>query len=136
MAARTKARKRAVDVLFEAAQRDIAPLDLLAVRQESPGTQAPLPEYSAELVAGVARHRDRIDEALATYAQGWSLDRMPAVDLAILRVGAWEVLYGEVDDAVAVDEAVELARTLSTDESPTFVNGLLGRLVDLKDTLI
>ena len=134
--ARTKARKRAVDVLFEAAQRGLEPTEVLAQRLVEPGTQASLPQYAAQIVEGVSSELGRIDEALVTYAQGWTLERMPAVDLAILRVGAWEILCNdEVDDPVAIDEAVELARSLSTDDSPSFVNGLLGRIARLKATL-
>jgi transcription antitermination protein NusB len=135
LAARTKARKRAIDVLFEADQRGTPVLQVLAERLVEPGTQARIPQYSVELVEGVMAELERIDELLATYSRGWSLDRMPAVDRALLRVGAWEILYSEVPDAVAVSEAVELARSLSTDDSPGFVNGLLGRLVELKPTL-
>jgi N utilization substance protein B len=135
--ARTKARKRALDVLFEAEQRRIDPLTLLAQRIAEPGTEAALPQYSVELVEGVEAHRARIDEVIATHSHGWTIDRMPAVDRELLRLGAWEILFNDdVPDAVAVDEAVELARSLSTDESPGFVNGLLGRLVDLKPTLL
>jgi N utilization substance protein B len=84
----------------------------------------------------VVAHRDRIDELLTTYSQGWSLDRMPAVDRAVLRLGTFELLWlDDVPDAVVVDQAVELARSLSTDDSPAFVNGLLGRLVQLKPQL-
>ena len=137
MAARTKARKRALDVLFEADQRQRDPQTLLAERIAEPGTEAALPQYSVDLVEGVLAERPRIDELLSTHAHGWTLERMPAVDRALLRIGAWEILYNDdVPDAVAVDEAVELARTLSTDESPSFVNGLLGRIVDLKPTLL
>ncbi len=136
MTARSKARKRALDVLFEADQRERPVLEVLAERLAQPGTQTSLPQYSVELVEGVVARQDRIDELISTYAHGWTLRRMPAVDRAVLRIGTWEVLYGEVPDAVAVDEAVELARALSTDESPAFVNGLLGRLVELKPTLL
>jgi N utilization substance protein B len=134
MSARTKARKRAIDVLFEAEQRNLPPVQVLAERiaQADP----PVPEYSVSLVEGVAGHRERIDEVLSTYSQGWTLDRMPAVDRALLRVGAYEILFcDDVPDAVAVNEAVDLARSLSTDDSPAFVNGLLGRVVELKPTL-
>lgn len=132
---RSKARKRAVDVLFEATQRGLPPVEVLAQRIVQPGTQTALPQYAVDIVEGVAEHRERIDEALTTYAQGWTLERMPAVDLAILRVGAWEILHNdELDDPVAIDEAVELARSLSTDDSPKFVNGLLGRISRLKTT--
>ena len=137
MAARSKARKRALDVLFEADQRRSAPREVLAARIAQPGTEAALPQYSVDLVEGVLDQLERIDELIETYAHGWSLDRMPAVDRAILRLGTWEILFNDdVPDAVAVDEAVELARALSTDDSPTYVNGLLGRLVDLKPTLL
>lgn len=137
MSARTKARKRAVDVLFEADQRGLDPIDLLRQRIEQPGTEAALPQYSVDLVEGVVDHTGQIDEILTTYSHGWTVARMPAVDRALLRVGVWEILWNpEVPDAVAVDEAVELARDLSTDDSPAFVNGLLGRVVDLKPTLL
>jgi len=135
--ARTKARKRALDVLFEADQRDVAPIELLAERIARPGTETALPQYSVDLVEGVIAEQARIDELLETHAHGWTIDRMPAVDRALLRLGTWEILFNDdVPDAVAVDEAVELARSLSTDESPAFVNGLLGRIVDLKPTLL
>lgn len=138
MSARSKARKRAVDILFEADQRaGTAVLELLAERLRQPGTQAPVPQYAVDVVEGVQAHAERIDEILATYAHGWTVARMPAVDRAILRVGVWEVLFNDdVPDAVAVDEAVELARLLSTDDSPAFVNGLLGQVVALKPALL
>jgi len=132
--ARSKARKRAVDVLFEADQRDVPALDVLAARVAA--ADPALNPYTVAMVNGVVEQRARLDELISTYAQGWSLERMPAVDRALLRLGAWEVLYSdEVPDAVAVDEAITLARSLSTDDSPTFVAGLLGRLVELKPTL-
>ena len=132
--ARSKARKRAVDVLFEADQRGVPALDVLAARQAA--ADPVLNPYTVTIVLGVVERRERLDELISTYAQGWSLERMPAVDRALLRLGAWEVLFSdEVPDAVAVDEAITLARSLSTDDSPTFVAGLLGRLVDLKPTL-
>jgi len=137
VAARTKARKRALDVLFEADQRGLDPLTVLARRIAEPGTQAPVPQYSVDLVEGVVAHLERIDEVLATHSHGWTVARMPAVDRSLLRVGAWEILYNdEVPDAVAVAEAVALAEELSTDESPSFVNGLLARIVELKPTLL
>jgi N utilization substance protein B len=95
-----------------------------------------VPEYTVEIVEGVSSHLERIDELLATYAQGWTVDRMPGVDRSLLRLSTWELLWNdEVPDAVAIDEAVELARALSTDESPAFVNGLLARLLAVKPTL-
>ena len=134
MGARSKARKRALDVLFEADQRGLDAVSVLAerVRRADP----PVPEYAVEIVEGVSAHRERIDELLATYAQGWTVDRMPGVDRALLRLSSWELLYNDdVPDAVAIDEAVELARSLSTDESPAFVNGLLARLLAVKPTV-
>ena len=134
MSARSKARKRALDILFEADQRDVDALELLATRLAQ--AEPPVSEYTAALVEGVVGARQRIDELLTTYSQGWGLDRMPAVDRAILRLGTYELLWcDDVPDAVAIDQAVSLARDLSTDESPAFVNGLLGRLLDLKPTL-
>jgi N utilization substance protein B len=131
LSARSKARKRAVDLLFEAEQRGINARDLLAERLAKPVTEAPLNQYTADLVEGVVAHWTDINELLSTYSQGWSLERMPSVDRAILRLGAYEVLYAEgVPEGVAISEAVELATTLSTDDSPKFVNGLLGRLAD------
>jgi N utilization substance protein B len=133
--ARSKARKRALDLLFEADQRDLDPTALVAERL--PTAHPPISEYAVTVVEGVQRHRERIDELLATYAQGWTLDRMPAVDRVVLRIGAWELLFNdEVPDAVAIDEAVDLARDLSTDESPAFVNGLLARLLEVKPSVV
>jgi N utilization substance protein B len=134
VAARSKARKRALDVLFEAELRSQPVLDVLAERaaDEAP----PLPAYAADLVRGVHAHQQRIDELLAAYAEGWTLDRMPAVDRNLLRIGAFELLWADdIPDAVAISEAVRLARELSTESSPAFVNGLLARLLDLKPTL-
>ena len=134
MSARSKARKRALDVLFESEQRGASALETLAGRVAA--ADPPVGEFTVELVEGVVAHRDRIDELLTTYSQGWSLDRMPAVDRAILRLGTFELLWrDDVPDAVVIDQAVELARSLSTDDSPSFVNGLLGRLLDLKPSL-
>ena len=134
MAARSKARKRALDILFEAELRGLPVLGLLAERQ-SLGEQ-PVPEYAAELVRGVAAHRARIDSLISENAVDWTLERMPAVDRNILRLGIYELLWAaDVPDGVAISEAVLLAQDLSTDASPAFVNGLLGRLLQLKPTL-
>ena len=133
--ARGKARRRAVDVLFEAEQRSVAAADALRDRREN--TDQIINPYTVDIVEGVTAMQPAIDEFLSTYSQGWPLERMPSVDRIILRVGTWELLYNDdVPDGVAVSEAVELARTLSTDESPSFVNGLLGRLQQLKPTLL
>ena len=136
MAARTKARKRALDLLFEAEQRQVNVGGLLRERLAAPVTEAPLSEFTGDLVSGVVEHWTQIDELIATYSQGWTLARMPAVDRSILRLGAYEVLYStDVPEAVAISEWVGLATELSTDDSPKFVNGLLGRLVEVKPTL-
>ena len=135
MGARSKARKKALDILFEAEQRDTDALALL--RERLPLMSPPLPEYTVTLVEGAQAHRERIDELLSTYSQGWALGRMPAVDRQILRIGTFELLWrDDVPDAVAVSEAVDLAAALSTDDSPSFVNGLLGRLLQMKPTLL
>jgi transcription antitermination protein NusB len=133
--ARSKSRKRALDLLFEADQRGLDAVRLVAERL--PAAHPPISEYAVQIVEGVARHAERIDELLATYAQGWTLDRMPGVDRIVLRIGAWELLFNDdVPDAVAIDEAVDLARMLSTDESPAFVNGLLARLLEVKPSVV
>ena len=134
MAARSKARKRALDILFEAELRGLPVLELLAERQ-SLGEQ-PVPEYAAVLVRGVAAHQDQIDSLIAANAVDWTLDRMPAVDRNVLRIGVYELLWAEdVPDGVAISEAVLLVQDLSTDASPSFVNGLLARIQELKPTL-
>jgi N utilization substance protein B len=128
VSARSKARKRALDVLYESELRAVDPVATLAERIKL--AEPPVNDYTIELVEGVCDHRARIDEILAEYAEGWTVDRMPDVDRAVLRLGVYEVLWrADVPDAVAIDEAVELAKTLSTDESPRFVNGVLGRVV-------
>jgi N utilization substance protein B len=129
--ARSKARKRAIDVLFESDQRGVDVLTVLADRLQR--ADPPVGEYAVTLVEGVAQHRDRIDDLVQTYAQGWQLDRMPAVDRAVLRLAIYELMYeDDVPDSVVIDEAVELAKQLSTDESPAFVNGLLARILKMK----
>jgi N utilization substance protein B len=134
MSARGKARKRALDILFESELRGELPGSTLDARLER--ADPPVAEYTVELVKGVQANRERIDELLTTYSEGWTLERMPAVDRNLLRIGTYELLYrDDVPDGVALSEAVTLAADLSTDESPRFVNGLLGRLRDLKDTL-
>jgi N utilization substance protein B len=128
VAARSKARKRALDILYEADVRGVEPNTALAERITL--REPPVSEYTVELVEGVQAHRDRIDAILSEYAEGWTVARMPDVDRAILRLGVYELLWrDEVPDAVAIDEAVELAKTLSTGESPRFVNGVLGRVL-------
>lgn len=138
MSARSKARKRALDVLYEADIRSMPAADVLAataLRRSDEG-QAALNEYVSEIVTGVLEHQAYIDELLGSYSSGWTLDRMPAVDRAILRIGTYELLWrDDIPDAVAISEAVALAQELSTDESSSFVNGVLGRLLELKPRL-
>jgi transcription antitermination protein NusB len=133
--ARSKARKRALDVLYAAEMRGQDPVaELDAAVAEGEGPTNP---YTGDLVRGVAAHRARIDELLASYAQGWALDRMPAIDRSALRIGVFELLYADdVPDAVAVSEAVALVRDLSTDDSPAFVNGVLGSMMRDRDSLV
>jgi transcription antitermination protein NusB len=130
MAARSKARKRALDVLFEAELRGLPVLELLAERLSL--GERPTPEYAAEIVRGVAAHSAEIDKLLAENAVDWTLERMPAVDRNVLRIGVWELRWaGDVPAGVAISEAVELAQDLSTDGSPAFVNGLLAKVATL-----
>ena len=130
MSARTKARKRALDVLFSADVRDISLTEALeAERAVNEPDRASSWLYAREIIDGVIDHGVEIDETIETYSRGWSLERMPAVDRAIVRIAVWEILYNtEVPAAVAVDEAVEAAKTLSTEESAGFVNGLLASI--------
>lgn len=133
MSARTKARRRALDILFSADVRgDDIGVALAAAAQRAvnePDRQASW-LYAREIVDGVIDHRDEIDEQITTHARDWKLERMPAVDRALLRLSTWEILFNEeVPHAVAINEAVELAKELSTDESGSFVNGVLARIV-------
>ena len=128
MAARTKARKRAVDVLYEA---DVRGSDRLVVLRDRIETgNPPVPEHTVRLVEGVAEHAARIDALIETHASNWQLDRLPDVDRAILRMAVFELLWADdVPDLVVIDEAVELAKALSTDDSPAYVNGVLGAIL-------
>ena len=135
MNSRTKARLRALEVLFEADQRNEDYIEVL--RRRRLYTVAQISAYSEEIIRGVRDHDEEIREFVETYARDWSFERMPAVDRAVLRIGTWEFLYNdEVPDAVAISEAVGLARVLSTNESPKFVNGLLDKLRQVKPTLL
>jgi N utilization substance protein B len=138
--ARNKARTRAFQILFEADQRGVGPQAVLAewigrAREPEEGTPQ-VAEYTMQLVEGYAQHTRRIDELISTYAVGWTLDRMPVVDRNVLRLGAYELLWqDDVPDAVVLDEAVQIAKDFSGDDAPAFVNGLLGRLKELKPSL-
>jgi N utilization substance protein B len=131
--ARSKSRKRAIDILYGADVRGEAVSDSLIAEESrqlaDPTRRANSWAYAKDIVEGVERHHREIDELIETYAQGWTLERMPAVDRAIIRIGIWELLYNpEVPEGVAISEAVDEARTLSTEDSAGFVNGLLGRI--------
>lgn len=133
MSARRKARKRAVDILYAAELRQQDPADALADAIAG-GIDNP---YSQVLVHGVTEHRQRIDELISRYSTSWSLERMPAVDRNVMRVGVFELLYADdVPDPVAVSEAIGLVESLSTDESPAFVNGILGAILRDKAELV
>jgi len=134
VSARGKARKRALDVLYEADLRGLDAVEVLDAKVDA--VEPPVNPYTSDLVYGVVEHWDRIDDLLSTYSMGWTLDRMPTIDRNILRLGTYELLWADdVPDAVAISEAVTLAKSLSTDESPSFVNGLLGRILEVKPRL-
>jgi transcription antitermination protein NusB len=132
MPARRRARKRALDVLYEADLRGLPVAEVLPAYVAR--LEEPKPEhlaYAVTLVEGVAAHAERIDELIASYAEGWTLQRMPPVDRNLARIAVYELLWrDDIDNAVAITEAVELAKQLSTDDSPRFLNGVLGRIAD------
>ena len=135
MNSRTKARLRAVESLFEADQRGEDPVEVLQRRRLHTAAQISL--YSEQIVRGVRDRREELNEYLNTYARDWSLERMPATDRVVLLIGAWELLFNDdIPDAVAISEATGLARVLSTNDSPKFVNGLLDKLRQVKPTLL
>ncbi len=133
MRGRHQARKRAVDLMFEAEARGLSPAEVVDLRAALAGANpdvSPLQPYTAAAARGVGEHAAHIDDLISSHLQGWTLDRLPAVDRAILRVAVWELLYADdVPEPVAVDEAVQLAKELSTDESPAFINGVLGQVM-------
>ncbi|MSY65171.1 MAG: transcription antitermination factor NusB, partial [Actinobacteria bacterium] len=121
MAARSKARKRALDFLYEADIKNVSAKDLFATRGATELSQEP---YVGEVIQGVSEHIGKIDELIITYAQGWDMDRMPPIDRNILRIALYEILWGnDIPNQVAADEAVELGKSLSTDESASYING-------------
>jgi N utilization substance protein B len=133
MSARRKARKRALDFLYEA---DIRKSDALELFHSRPADELSEGAYVEVLLSGVFEHLSKIDEFIITYAQGWDLDRMPSIDRNLLRIALYEILWNEqLDDKVAVSEAVSLAKELSTDESSGYINGVLGRIIALKPSL-
>jgi len=132
VSARTRARRRALELLFESEARGIDISVLVPLRSSDP--DYPMKAYAVQIVDGVTAHLDEIDELIRTYARGWSLDRMPAVDLAFLRIASWEILHNDKSDTpVAISEAQTLAQDFSTDESPGYVSGVLSRIAGLQD---
>jgi N utilization substance protein B len=138
VSARSKARKQALDLLYEADIRGTNAVETLITRDipaEGPDAR-PIREYTRELINGVSEHRRKIDELITTYAQGWDMDRLPAVDRNILRLGIYEILWSNaVPTSVAIDEALDLARELSSDDSSKYIHGVLGRIASIKDTI-
>ena len=138
MSARSKARKQALDLLYEADIRSASALDLLTLRdieEEGPNAR-PIREFTKLLIVGVTENKRKIDELIATYAQGWDMDRLPAVDRNILRLGIYEIVWSsDLDDGIAIDEALTLAKDLSTDESAGYIHGVLGRISSIKESI-
>jgi len=138
VAARSKARKRALDILYESDLRGSSAVAVLETQigRRAADKEPELNAYVRTLIEGVTANQEQIDEILSTYSMGWTLDRMPAVDKAVLRIGAYEIIWADdIPDAVAISEAVMLVTDLSTDESSSFVNGLLGRIAEIKPNL-
>ena len=139
MSSRTKSRKRAVDALFAADLRGVSPVSTLEEAKSANSERQNQEEifgYAFSIVSGFEAHRDEVDAYLEAYSQGWSLERMPTVDRAIMRVATWEIVFNDdIPDAVAVNEAVELAKEYSTDDSPGFINGLLQKIASTKSAL-
>ena len=138
MSARSKARKQALDLLYETDIRGTSLVETLVARDiPAKGPDArPIREYTRELVNGVSDNRRKIDELITTYAQGWDMDRLPAVDRNILRLGIYEILWSSsVPTSVAIDEALDLAKELSSDDSAKYIHGVLGRIASIKDTI-
>jgi N utilization substance protein B len=138
VSARSKARKQTLDLLYEADIRGASAADLLALRDvEDEGPDArPIRDFTKILIAGVTENRRKIDELITTYAQGWDMDRLPAVDRNILRLGIYEIVWSQdLDDGIAIDEALNLAKEISTDESAGYIHGVLGRIASIKDSI-
>lgn len=138
MSARSKARKQTLDLLYEADIRGASAAELMVLRdvvEEGPDAR-PIRDFTKILVTGVTDNKRKIDELIATYAQGWDIDRLPAVDRNILRLGIYEIVWSDdLDDGIAIDEALNLARELSTDESAGYIHGVLGRISSIKESI-
>ena len=139
MSARSKARKQALDILYESDIRSsdaLATLEARDVAEEGPDAR-PIREFTRELISGVTSNKRKIDELIATYAQGWDMDRLAAVDRNILRLGIFEIVWNDdLADGIAIDEAITLAKDLSTDDSATFIHGLLGKISTIKESIV
>jgi len=138
VSARSKARKQTLDLLYESDIRGSSALDLMVLRDvpdDGPDAR-PIRDFTKELIGGITENRRKIDELISTYAQGWDMDRLPAVDRNILRLGIYEIVWSdEVEDGVAIDEALNLAKVLSTDESAGYIHGVLGRISTIKSSI-
>jgi N utilization substance protein B len=138
MSARSKARKQSLDLLYEADIRGTSAMELLTLRdvtEEGPDAR-PIRDFTKQLISGVSDNKRKIDELITTYAQGWDMDRLPAVDRNILRLGIYEIVWStDLDDGIAIDEALTLAKELSTDESAGYIHGVLGRISSIKESI-
>ncbi|CAB4332527.1 MAG: transcription antitermination factor NusB [Actinobacteria bacterium] len=138
MSTRSKARKQTLDLLYEADIRGTSAADLMMLRdvvEEGPDSR-PIREYTKLLIDGVVLNKRKIDELITTYAQGWDMDRLPAVDRNILRLGIYEIVWSsDLDDGVAIDEAIKLAKDLSTDDSASYIHGVLGKISMIKESI-
>jgi N utilization substance protein B len=138
VSARSKARKQTLDLLYEADIRGASAADLLALRdvvEEGPDAR-PIREFTKTLISGITDNKRKIDELITTYAQGWDMDRLPAVDRNILRLAIFEIVWSsDLDDGIAIDEALTLAKELSTDESAGYIHGVLGRISSIKESI-
>jgi N utilization substance protein B len=135
VSARSKARKAALDLLYEGDIRKTSAINIL--NQRSGDLEYVIREFTKELVQGVDENRRKIDELITTYSQGWDMDRMPVIDRNILRLAIYEILWSkDVPSAVAIDEAIELAQTLSTDDSSKYINGVLSKIIEIKADLV
>jgi len=138
VSARSKARKQTLDLLYEADIRGASAADLLALRdvvEEGPDAR-PIREFTKTLISGITDNKRKIDELITTYAQGWDMDRLPAVDRNILRLAIYEIVWSsDLDDGIAIDEALTLAKELSTDESAGYIHGVLGRISSIKESI-
>lgn len=138
MSARSKARKQTLDLLYEADIRGTAAIDILASRSDdnSDADARPIREFTRELIAGISAQKRKIDELISTYAQGWDMDRLPTVDRNILRLAIYELIWTpDLPEGVVINEALELAKQLSTDESASYIHGVLGKISMIRESI-